>query len=52
MREIVRTADTIVVPGRDRSLTYRSRRITLDDGTWVAHESRGGSLSSVGGRPR
>lgn len=47
MREIVRTADTIVVPGRDRSLTFRSRRVTLDDGTWVAHESRGGSLSSV-----
>ncbi len=47
MREILRTADTIVVTGRDRSLTYRPRRITLDDGTWVAHESRGGSLSSV-----
>jgi len=47
MREIVRGPDTIVVTGRDRSLTYRPRRITLDDGTWIAHESRGGSLSSV-----
>lgn len=36
-----------MVHGRDRNLTYRPRRVTLDDGTWVAHESRGGSMSSV-----
>ncbi len=47
MRQIARTGDAIVVSGRDRDLTYRSRRVTLDDGTWVAHESRGGTLSSV-----
>jgi hypothetical protein len=47
MREIVRGPDTVAVTGRDRTMTYRPRRITLDDGTWIAHESRGGSLSSV-----
>ncbi|GAA1726594.1 hypothetical protein [Aeromicrobium alkaliterrae] len=47
MRTIVRTDDTIVVEGHDRSLTYRPRRVTLSDGSWVAHESRGGFMSSV-----
>ena len=39
--------DTVVVRGRELALTYRPRRVTLDDGTWVGHESRGGSMSSV-----
>ena len=50
MRQIRRgdgPEDTVVVTGRDRSLTHRARRVTLDDGTWVAHTSRGGSMSSV-----
>ncbi|WP_040320202.1 hypothetical protein [Aeromicrobium marinum] len=47
MREIRRVGDTVVVDGAERRLTYRPRRVTLDDGTWVAHESRGGSMASV-----
>ncbi|WP_229051416.1 hypothetical protein [Aeromicrobium sp. Leaf350] len=43
----MRRDDTIVVEGHERSLTYRPRRVTLSDGSWVAHESLGGSLSSV-----
>lgn len=35
------------VSGSERSLTYRPRLITLDDGTTVAHESQGGEMSSV-----
>jgi len=38
---------TIVVAGSERSLTFAPRRITLDDGTTVAHESQGGEMSSV-----
>ena len=37
----------IVVEGTERSLTYRPRLVTLDDGTTVAHESQGGEMSSV-----
>lgn len=36
-----------VVTGSERSLTYRSRSIVMDDGTTIAHESQGGELSSV-----
>jgi hypothetical protein len=38
---------SIVVEGTERSLTYLPRRITLDDGTTIAHESQGGEMSSV-----
>jgi hypothetical protein len=41
------TDDAVVVTGSDCSLRYRSTRVILDDGTWVAHHSRGGSLRSV-----
>lgn len=37
----------VVVNGRDHSLTYTPRRVTLDDGTVVAHESQGGQMSAV-----
>jgi hypothetical protein len=35
------------VSGSERVLTYRPREVTLDDGTLIAHESQGGTLSSV-----
>ncbi len=35
------------VTGSTRILTYRPRLVTLDDGTNIAHESQGGTLSSV-----
>ncbi|MCW2838652.1 MAG: hypothetical protein JWR55_135 [Aeromicrobium sp.] len=38
---------TVVVEGSERSLTYKPRLVTLDDGTTVAHESQGGEMSSV-----
>jgi hypothetical protein len=38
---------TVVVEGTERSLIYTPRRVTLDDGTTIAHESQGGDLSSV-----
>lgn len=48
MRGIQTNADgAIVVEGAEQSLTYTPRRITLDDGTTVAHESQGGEMSSV-----
>ena len=37
----------IVVQGAEVSLTYTPRRVSLDDGTTVAHESQGGEMSSV-----
>jgi hypothetical protein len=37
----------VIVTGGERSLTYEPRRVTLDDGTIVAHESQGGEMSSV-----
>jgi hypothetical protein len=39
--------DAVVVTGRDRTLTYRPRRVTVSDGTFVMHTSRGGAMSSV-----
>lgn len=48
MEGISETADgLVVVQGRERSLTYSPRLVTLDDGTTVAHESQGGDMSSV-----
>ena len=38
---------TVVVEGTERTLVYTPRLVTLDDGTTVAHESRGGDMSSV-----
>lgn len=35
------------VQGRERSLTFAPRLVTLDDGTTVSHESQGGDMSSV-----
>ncbi len=35
------------VSGSERTLTYRPRRISIDDGTEIAHESLGGSLASA-----
>ncbi|MBD8605736.1 hypothetical protein IFT73_02610 [Aeromicrobium sp. CFBP 8757] len=37
----------VIVTGGERSLTYAPRRVTVDDGTVVAHESQGGEMSSV-----
>lgn len=37
----------ITVTGTEGHLTYEPRRITLHDGTVIAHESQGGDLSSV-----
>ncbi|MCO7239863.1 hypothetical protein [Aeromicrobium sp. CnD17-E] len=39
--------EVVSVTGRSRTLTYRPRRVTLSDGTFLLHESRGGTLSSV-----
>ncbi len=35
------------VAGTERTLTYSARRVTIDDGTEIVHESLGGSLSSA-----
>jgi hypothetical protein len=39
--------DVVVVTGTERTLTYRPRRVTVSDGTFVMHTSRGGAMSSV-----
>ncbi len=39
--------EVVTVTGDVRTLTYRPRRVTLSDGSFLMHESRGGSLSSV-----
>ncbi|KQO37262.1 MULTISPECIES: hypothetical protein [unclassified Aeromicrobium] len=39
--------EVVSVTGTTRTLTYRPRRVTLSDGTFLMHESRGGTLSSV-----
>lgn len=38
---------SLTVTGTDRALTYTPRLVEISDGTTIAHESRGGSLSSV-----
>lgn len=35
------------ISGRDRTLTYRPREVTIDDGTRLVHTSLGGDLESV-----
>lgn len=35
------------VGGTERTLTYSPRRITIDDGTEIVHESLGGTLASA-----
>ncbi|MEJ7636249.1 hypothetical protein [Aeromicrobium sp.] len=35
------------VSGITRSLTFRPRLVTLDDGTTIAHESQGGAMSAA-----
>lgn len=35
------------VAGTERSLTYSPRRVTVDDGTEIVHESLGGTLTSA-----
>lgn len=47
MEGILGDGDSVVVTGRERTLTYQPSRVTLSDGTTIEHESRGGSLSSV-----
>ncbi|MBP2392596.1 hypothetical protein [Aeromicrobium fastidiosum] len=48
MEGISETPDGHVrVVGDERSLTFEPRRVVLDDGTAVAHESQGGEMSSV-----
>lgn len=48
MEGISETPDGHVrVAGDERSLTFEPRRVVLDDGTVVAHESQGGEMSSV-----
>ncbi len=37
----------VLVNGGERSLTFTPRRVTVDDGTVIAHESQGGEMSSV-----
>lgn len=39
--------EVVTVTGATRTLTYRPRRVTLSDGTFLLHDSRGGTLSSV-----
>lgn len=39
--------EVVTVTGTSRTLTYRPRRVTLSDGTFILHDSRGGTLSSV-----
>lgn len=41
------TGGQVIVEGGERSLTYTPRRVTLDDGTTIAHESQGGEMASV-----
>ncbi len=36
-----------LVTGSERTLTYRPRRVTTDDGTEIVHESLGGTLASA-----
>lgn len=36
-----------VVSGSERTLTYRPRQVTIDDGTEIVHESLGGTLASA-----
>ena len=47
MDPITVTDESVVVTGDVHTLTYRPRRVTLSSGTFVMHESRGGTLSSV-----
>lgn len=47
MPEITLADDVVTVIGRERTLTHSPREVRLDDGTVVAHESVGGSLSSA-----
>ncbi|TXL61841.1 hypothetical protein [Aeromicrobium terrae] len=47
MEGIVADGDSVVVTGAERTLTYRPRRVTVSDGTFVMHTSRGGGMSSV-----
>jgi hypothetical protein len=39
--------DTVVIHGNDSALTYTPRALTFSDGQTIAHESQGGTLSSV-----
>lgn len=47
MQAISSEGEVVTVAGEVRTLTYRPRRVTLSDGTFLLHESRGGTLSSV-----
>lgn len=47
MPTIHHDAEVVTVEGRDQTLTYRPREVTLSDGTVVRHDSLGGTLSSV-----
>lgn len=47
MPEIHVDADAVTVVGTERTLVHRPREVSLDDGTTIAHESRGGTLSSA-----
>lgn len=38
---------TYEISGRDRTLTYQPREVTIDDGTRLVHTSLGGDLESV-----
>lgn len=44
---IKRSNSTVTVTGTQRSAQYRSQQVLFDDGTIIAHESRGGELTSV-----
>lgn len=39
--------DTVVIQGNDSALTYTPHALTLSGGQTIAHESQGGTLSSV-----
>ncbi|MGJ9411275.1 hypothetical protein ACHAAC_01075 [Aeromicrobium sp. CF4.19] len=47
MSEIHVADDHVSVAGSLRTLVHRPREVTLDDGTRLLHESRGGTLSAV-----
>lgn len=47
MPEISLIDDVVTVTGASHTLVHRPHEVTVDDGTSIVHESRGGSLSSV-----
>lgn len=47
MTHVKTDREALAVEGTESTLTYDPRRVSLSDGTTVAHETQGGELSSV-----